>query len=40
VVNAGSCQVAGKAGFSLEGTMRDFFVDAAGERHDSHCTRG
>jgi RimJ/RimL family protein N-acetyltransferase len=36
LVNVGSCRVAVKAGFALEGTMRGFFVDPGGERHDSH----
>lgn len=34
--NTGSCRVAERAGFALEGTMRDFYVDAGGLRHDSH----
>ncbi|MGW2651113.1 GNAT family N-acetyltransferase [Streptomyces sp. NPDC001393] len=36
VPNVGSCRVATGAGFRLEGTMRDFYVDADGTRHDSH----
>lgn len=36
VSNAGSCRVAVKSGFRLEGTMRAFFADPSGERHDSH----
>jgi RimJ/RimL family protein N-acetyltransferase len=36
LVNEGSCQVAGRAGFLLEGTMRDYYVEAGGQRHDSH----
>lgn len=36
LVNPASCRVATKAGFRLEGTMRDFYVDADGQRHDSH----
>jgi RimJ/RimL family protein N-acetyltransferase len=35
-VNAASCRVAGKAGFRLEGTMREEFVEPGGTRHDSH----
>ncbi|MFF0967307.1 GNAT family N-acetyltransferase [Streptomyces sp. NPDC003703] len=34
--NIGSCRVATRAGFRLEGTMRDFYVDTEGIRHDSH----
>ena len=36
VTNPGSCRVAVKSGFRLEGTMRDFFADPSGEQHDSH----
>ena len=36
VANPGSCRVAVKSGFRLEGTMRGFFADPSGERHDSH----
>ncbi|MEV0803861.1 GNAT family protein [Kribbella sp. NPDC050281] len=36
LINEGSCRVATRAGFHLEGTMRDYFVEANGERHDSH----
>ncbi|WP_441248184.1 GNAT family N-acetyltransferase [Kitasatospora sp. McL0602] len=36
VLNLGSCRVATRAGFGIEGTMRDFYVDATGTRHDSH----
>jgi len=36
LVNAGSCRVAVQAGFQLEGTMREFFVEPSRERHDSH----
>ncbi|HEU4945805.1 MAG TPA: GNAT family N-acetyltransferase [Kribbella sp.] len=36
LVNRGSCRVAVKAGFLLEGTMRDFYVENSGVRHDSH----
>ncbi|MEU8971093.1 GNAT family protein [Streptomyces monashensis] len=36
VRNVGSCRVATRAGFLLEGTMRDFYVDTDGIRHDSH----
>jgi RimJ/RimL family protein N-acetyltransferase len=36
LINEGSCRVATRAGFQLEGTMRDYFVEANGERHDSH----
>lgn len=36
LVNDGSCRVAVRAGFQLEGTMREFFVEPTGERHDSH----
>ncbi|WP_019634314.1 GNAT family N-acetyltransferase [Actinomadura atramentaria] len=36
LVNTASCRVAEKAGFLLEGTMRDSFVDCDGVRHDSH----
>ncbi|RAG82747.1 N-acetyltransferase [Streptacidiphilus pinicola] len=36
LANPGSCRVAEKAGFALEGTMRDFYVDPSGLRHDSH----
>jgi len=25
-----------RAGFLLEGTMRDYYVEAGGQRHDSH----
>ena len=36
LVNEGSCRVATLAGFRLEGTMRDYFVEPTGQRHDSH----
>jgi RimJ/RimL family protein N-acetyltransferase len=36
LVNEGSCRVAVRAGFRLEGTMRDYYVEPSGERHDSH----
>lgn len=36
LLNLASCRVAVKAGFRVEGTMRDFYVEAGGERHDSH----
>ncbi|MFI7062862.1 GNAT family N-acetyltransferase [Kribbella sp. NPDC050124] len=36
LVNEGSCRVATRAGFQLEGTMRDYFVEPTGQRHDSH----
>jgi RimJ/RimL family protein N-acetyltransferase len=36
LVNVGSCRVATRAGFLLEGTMRDYFVEPDGRRHDSH----
>ena len=36
LANPQSCRVATKGGFLLEGTMRDFYVDASGRRHDSH----
>lgn len=36
LVNEGSCRVAVRAGFQLEGTMRDYYVEPGGERHDSH----
>nr|WP_202885688.1 GNAT family protein [Kribbella sandramycini] len=36
LVNEGSCRVALRAGFQLEGTMRDYYVEPTGERHDSH----
>ncbi|MEW2522964.1 GNAT family N-acetyltransferase [Actinacidiphila alni] len=36
LANPGSCRVAARAGFPQEGVMRDFFLDPAGERHDSH----
>ena len=34
--NSGSCRVAEKAGFRLEGTMRGSFIAFDGVRHDSH----
>jgi RimJ/RimL family protein N-acetyltransferase len=34
--NTGSCRVAKKAGFLLEGTMRGSFLDYTGTRYDSH----
>ncbi|MEE4544524.1 GNAT family protein [Streptomyces sp. V4-01] len=34
--NEGSCRVATRAGFRVEGTLRESFVDPAGLRHDSH----
>jgi RimJ/RimL family protein N-acetyltransferase len=36
LVNPGSCRVAEKAGFRLEGTMRESFLLYTGERLDSH----
>ena len=36
LVNEGSCRVAARAGFRLEGIMRDYFVEPTGQRHDSH----
>jgi RimJ/RimL family protein N-acetyltransferase len=36
LVNEGSCRVAVRAGFQLEGIMRDYYVEVSGERHDSH----
>ena len=36
IVNEGSCRVAERAGFRLEGTMREFYVEPSGARHDSH----
>lgn len=36
LVNEGSCRVATHAGFRLEGTMRDYYVEFDGSRHDSH----
>ncbi|WP_206685906.1 GNAT family N-acetyltransferase [Kribbella qitaiheensis] len=36
LVNEGSCKVATQAGFLLEGTMRDYYVELDGRRHDSH----
>lgn len=36
LVNEGSCRVATYAGFQLEGTMRDYYVEPTGRRHDSH----
>ncbi|MGW5365621.1 GNAT family N-acetyltransferase [Actinopolymorpha pittospori] len=36
VINTASCRVAAKAGFQLEGTMREEFVEPTGRRHDSH----
>jgi RimJ/RimL family protein N-acetyltransferase len=36
LVNVGSCRVATTAGFQLEGTMRDYYVELDGVRHDSH----
>jgi len=36
LVNEGSCHVAVRAGFQLEGTMRDYYVEPTGQRHDSH----
>jgi RimJ/RimL family protein N-acetyltransferase len=35
-INPASCRVATKAGFLLEGTMREEFVEPNGDRHDSH----
>jgi RimJ/RimL family protein N-acetyltransferase len=31
-----SCRTATKAGFRIEGTMRDFYAELTGRRHDSH----
>lgn len=36
LLNTASCAVATRAGFGTEGTMRDYYVDATGLRHDSH----
>ena len=36
LVNEGSCHVALRAGFRLEGIMREYYVEPTGERHDSH----
>ncbi|NUR94996.1 MAG: GNAT family N-acetyltransferase [Kribbellaceae bacterium] len=36
LVNEGSCHVAVRAGFQLEGVMRDYYVEPTGQRHDSH----
>lgn len=36
VANPGSCRVAEKAGFPLEGTLRQAFVYGDGTRHDEH----
>ncbi|ADB31320.1 GCN5-related N-acetyltransferase [Kribbella flavida DSM 17836] len=36
LVNKGSCRVATTAGYQLEGTMRDYYVEVTGRRHDSH----
>jgi RimJ/RimL family protein N-acetyltransferase len=36
VENVGSCRVASKAGFALEGTLRSASQDGLGLRHDDH----
>ncbi|GAA3128289.1 RimJ/RimL family protein N-acetyltransferase [Kribbella aluminosa] len=36
LVNEGSCHVALRAGFRLEGVMREYYVEPTGQRHDSH----
>lgn len=36
LLNTASCAVATRAGFRTEGTMRDYYVDTTGLRHDSH----
>jgi RimJ/RimL family protein N-acetyltransferase len=36
VGNTGSCRVAAKAGFRLEGTLRSAYLDSLGARHDEH----
>jgi RimJ/RimL family protein N-acetyltransferase len=36
LANPGSCRAAVRAGFPLEGTMRESFVEPSGARHDSH----
>lgn len=36
LVNPGSCRVATRAGFRLEGTLREFYREVGGPRHDSH----
>jgi RimJ/RimL family protein N-acetyltransferase len=36
LLNTGSCKVALKADFQIEGTMRDYFIEANGRRHDAH----
>lgn len=36
LLNTASCKVAQKAGFVLEGTMRDYFIEPGGQRQDAH----
>jgi RimJ/RimL family protein N-acetyltransferase len=36
LINEGSCRVATRAGFLLEGTLRDYYLEHDGRRHDSH----
>lgn len=36
VANPGSCRIATKAGFLLEGTLRSGYLDNLGVRHDEH----
>ncbi|NIK61208.1 GNAT family N-acetyltransferase [Kribbella shirazensis] len=36
LINEGSCRVALRAGFQLEGVMRDYYVEPTGQRHNSH----
>jgi RimJ/RimL family protein N-acetyltransferase len=36
LVNEGSFRVATRAGFQLEGVMRDYYVETSGQRHHSH----
>ncbi|MFE2493909.1 GNAT family N-acetyltransferase [Streptomyces scopuliridis] len=36
VLNTASCEVAARAGFAFEGTMRDFYVGSPGIWRDSH----
>lgn len=36
LLNTASCKVALKADFQIEGTMRDYFVETGGRRHDAH----
>jgi RimJ/RimL family protein N-acetyltransferase len=36
VANVGSCQVALRSGYQLEGTLRSAYLDSDGVRHDEH----